>query len=314
MDEGCFPATKAVIESFHDSRIRHVVNINQQGLAKKITKGTNLFPDDVNWCTIVCDDDYIAPDFIEIMLTSVIKRGITNILHSRITFVDKCYQVIRVGQNAPAEESALDFVSARADFKRDRYLTGILFSREQFNKIGGYPQFTTGMAADDALIFALAIQDKLYFESNAMAFICIHDEAESNQVIGIDKHFDAIVEYGLYCKNILDTYAGSNLAADQIDRHVVALNQHFWINAYNSVRKNPELHYYEAALFKVGIKPNIEFPIRIRLSSLLGLYLFCPEKIGVYRSVWKRIEKSRHLQRYSNLLNIFYKTWRLGAK
>ena len=291
MDDGGFSSTINILNDLNDSRINFITNSEQLGLAKNITKGVNLLPDDIKWCMVVCDDDYIAPDFIELMLDSIVNRGIKNIIHSQIVFVDEFNKIMRNGLDAPEEESAYDFVSARANFKRDRYLTGIMFSRDKFNQIGGYPDFKTGMAADDALIFALAIQDNLFFEGKAISYIRIHNGAESCQIIGIDKHFEAISQYGNYCKEIASKYCKAGSKTTELDRHVKALNIQLWNQALNSVKKNKELWHYEKTIYRIGLNPDLKFSIRIRISSFLGLYAFCPEKIGLYRSIWKRIGK-----------------------
>ena len=73
-------------------------------------------------------------------------NAVKSIIHSHRIFIDKAGHRIREAALSPQEETAVEYIKKRAHFKRETYLTGVLFNREAFLSINGYPVFATGLA------------------------------------------------------------------------------------------------------------------------------------------------------------------------
>ena len=293
IDDSSTDHTKDYIASIHDNRVIYVTNEQNMGLARSINKGIDLFPSEVEWCTILCDDDRFCPDFIEIMMNTIKNRNAKSIIHSRRIFITPDGKIIREALDSPNEESALEYIKNRSRNLRETYLTGILFNRKKFKEIGSYPIFSTGVGADDAFIFALSMKDRLIYQKSTQAFITIHPGAESQEYKNFPLLYKSVNELRNYC---IQCYYEEN-TLNKISRK----DFHKLISKYrNRILSNICLGKLWSAnhsgqdikelLDTVSINPG-EFPLRIRIDVLLmkkyGVYA---ERFLPYRGFWVLVE------------------------
>lgn len=198
IDNASSDGTSKFMTGISDPRVRYIVNENNLGLIGSINKGIKLFSDNVTWCTILGDDDLLDIGYIASMLDFVGAYTVKAIAHGHRTFIDSVGHRLRNAVQAPLVESPLEYINERSAFERETFLTGVFFSRKAYEKIGGYPKFTTGMATDDAFIFALSLQDNLYFNRQAVSFVRFHSEAESYRAVDAIKHLQALKEFKDY--------------------------------------------------------------------------------------------------------------------
>jgi glycosyltransferase involved in cell wall biosynthesis len=278
IDDSSTDHTKDYIASIHDDRVTYVTNEQNIGLARSINKGIDLFPSNVEWCTILCDDDRFGLDFIETMMNTIENCDAKSIIHSRRIFIHPDGKKIREALNSPDEESGLEYIKNRSRNLRETYLTGILFSRRIFKEIGGYPRFATGVGADDALIFALSIKDRLVYQRNTQVFITIHPGAESQEYKNFPLVYQSVNELRNYCiqcyywENLSNTIPRKDLNK-LISKYRNRILSNIWLGKlWSENLPEPEL---KELLETVSNKPG-EFPLRIRIDALLL------EKLGVY--------------------------------
>lgn len=299
MDDCGDAETTEYLKGLMDPRLSYIVNKQNLGLAKNINKGVANLSDKVAWCTILCDDDFYKKDCIDNLVKTAITTKAEAIVHNQIIFVDYNGEYLREARKPPYEESAVEFVKSRATFIKDRYLSGVMFSRKYFEQIGGYPVFASGMAADDAFVFSLSLRDRLVFSPESIVYIRIHSEAESQQLIDIKKHILALKQYREYCINNarLNNISGGKmflLLVKYLNTHVQEMNFRLWTGSIRQLNKvNPSLMRIQYKnLYKLGLKREFLFPVRVRLSSYTGLITgVCLENIGLYRNFWRQLNK-----------------------
>jgi len=296
IDNGSNDGTTAFMTSVSDQRVRYVVNENNIGMIGSINKGINMFSDEVEWCTVLSDDDILDKDFIMRMLNTAITFAAKSIVHSHRIFIDKQGNRIREAFLSPQEETALDYIRMRANSRRETYLAGVLFNRKAFLEIKGYPSFSTGLASDDAFIFALSLKDRLLFERTACAFIRIHEEAESISNMGGVKKIQTIGEFGDYCRRAAREFG--NFTPEQMRSfyrimkgYIKALNSYWWLRNVHyiidqkNINLNDELHLLKSLVMHDGHAFSLRIRLNILLEEIMGVN---PETYKSYRYLWNK--------------------------
>jgi len=296
IDNGSADGTAQFMASISDPRVRYVVNEKNIGMIGSINKGIALLSDEVEWCTILSDDDLLDRDCITNLLHTAIDTKAKSIVHSHRIFIDKHGNKIQEAPFSPREETAFDYMKMRSQAKRETYLTGVLFNRKSFGEIGGYPSFATGLATDDAFIFALALKDRLCFAQNAIAYIRIHEEAESRLFSDGMIKMQTIQQFGEYCRRA----AQQSDAFDKLqygefekflNKHIGILNSLCWIQtAHYALSQKIMNHEQLSELFLLARSNPDKFTFRVKLAvacqRLAGIF---PEKYACYRACWENL-------------------------
>jgi glycosyltransferase involved in cell wall biosynthesis len=289
IDNGSVDGTAEYMASLVDPRIKYVVNEQNLGLTGSINRGIGLMPADVSWCTVVCDDDYLDQDWVGLMVTRMQASNARAVVDSHRVFVDGNGNRLQDALVQAEEENAIDFLTARWRKARETYLTGILFSRHAFFAIGGYPAFTTGLASDDAFIFALSLQDRLVSVSAAIAFNRIHEGAESRTSADGLAKLKSIEEFSTYCFNAFQKHGGT---AEDLKRVTLILTQHcrelfsfWWLMSIHALFAAPLLDRSQlgSLMHLVEQHPERFLPRVHAAAACQRRYGFCPEGFGWYQ-------------------------------
>jgi len=298
IDNGSTDGTAAFMSSISDPRVRYVVNENNIGMIGSINKGISLFSDEVEWCTILGDDDLLDKDFIKNLLQAATTSAAKSIVHSHRIFIDKGGNRIREASLPPKEETAFDYIKMRANFKRETYLTGVMFNRKAFFAIKGYPAFETGWSTDDAFIFALSLKDRLYFAQDAVAYIRIHEEAESKVFSEGMRKLKTFHQFGEYCKKAAQdsgVFDKKQYAEFEISlkKYISALNSLCWIQStHHALLQENTNREQLAELLSFAINNPDGFTFRVKFAiachKFTGIF---PERYALYRAWWKNITK-----------------------
>ncbi len=205
IDNGSTDGTADHMAKIDDPRVRYVVNDQNLGLVGSINKGIGLMPETVSWCTILCDDDLLEKDHVARMLGFIERHQDAGVVYAPLTFIDAEGKFVRSGISGPVSESPLSYLKARSKNRRETYLSGVFFARQLFETIGGYPDFTTGMATDDAFIFHLGMKSgRICCNSAAKACVRLHEGSESVSLAGgLLKHFQALLDFQHYCCTVV---------------------------------------------------------------------------------------------------------------
>jgi len=306
IDNGSADGTAVFMSSISDPRVRYVVNEGNIGMIGSINKGISLFSDEVEWCTILGDDDLLDRDFIKNLLQTAVVSAAKSIVHSHRIFIDKAGNRIREATLSPHEETAFEYMKMRAHFKRETYLTGVLFNRKAFMEINGYPVFLTGLATDDAFIFALSLKDRLVFERNALAYIRIHEGAESASCTDGMKKLQTLKQFEEYCRKVASK--SENVTRNQLEefegllrRFLKVANSYWWIRTVHCEVDQENKDYKQLSELLSLVRRNKDtYTFRVRFSitfrTLTGIFL---EVYPSYRTCWDNaISVSRLFGKY----------------
>lgn len=237
IDNGSTDGTAEYMASISDPRVQYVVNGQNLGLIGSINRGIDLFSAGVRWCTVLCDDDFLHRDFVQAMVNFTLEHKVMDVIHSHNHLVDDVGNMIRETWLPPVRETGVDYIKNRARLQRETFLTGVFFSRDAFRAIGGYPQFTTGTATDDAFIFALSRNNELLFNRHAVACIRVHAAAESHVPLTALKHIQSLRDFEGY---IGKTFLGSESERERLSyylkRYVRHLNSHLWLRDFRVIQ------------------------------------------------------------------------------
>jgi glycosyltransferase involved in cell wall biosynthesis len=301
IDNGSIDGTAEFMGSISDTRVRYVVNDQNIGMIGSINKGLKLFSDEVQWCTILSDDDLLDKQYIASMVEFVDAHSVKAIAHCNRIFINAEGTVIRKAHPAPLIESSLEYILNRARQTRETSLTGIFFLRKLFDDIGGYPKFSTGMATDDAFIFALSIKDKLYFNSDALVFARAHDQAESLKASDALKHIQALEEFADYVSmvaRISKTYSLENMTAlvESTRKYIKRLNGVIMLRSVYSLhgKHNDAATLQLSQLYETISKKGSLFSWYVRIRILTVKYLnFSPGSSRLYRLLQRALTAAK---------------------
>jgi glycosyltransferase involved in cell wall biosynthesis len=293
VDNGSSDGTQEFMASVKDPRVRYVVNENNIGLAGSVNRGFALFSSDIQWSAILCDDDLMDPVCIEASIRTIERLSARSIVYGRINFVDCTGKPVRASRPHPQEETAFEYLRNRLRCQRETYLSGVFVNCRAAREMGGYPRFTTGLACDDAFIFALALQDRLCFASDAVVSARIHEGAESQETGRIADHLQAIDEFKDY---VIAKAATVSLTDNEqhhfykrLELYVQQLRGIMWLRGVHScfgVRTGHNAANDLESLYDLVAGRIREFPQRVKFAVFMRKWLNIHiESIVLYRKL-----------------------------
>lgn len=294
IDNGSTDGTREFMRSVSDPRLAYVVNDHNMGLMGSINKGIGMFPESVEWCTVLCDDDELEAGFIQGMIEAIRIYSSASVVHGHKIIIDQDGKIIRHASDPPEEENAFEYLRRRLLKYRETFLTGLFFRRDTFRRIGGYPVFRTGAATDDAFIFALALQERLVYQRNAVARIRFHEAAESHSFRDIAAILQTIRQFQEYCEEMVFRYArpgekGRNDFKEMVLKYAQSIQSECWIQCFgNALKKGEGLAGREALELTHVIResPRV-FSLRVRFDAFSVDNFRCfPETNLAYRLLW----------------------------
>lgn len=301
IDNGSMDSSKEFIKTRQDARLRYIVNEQNLGLIGSIRKGMQLFSDKVSWCTILPDDDLLDRDFVASMVDYVNRHPEAAVVHGHRLLIDEAGK--RIGETSipPECETAIEYLVSRSRFIRQTFLAGVFFARSAYEKIGGYPQFTTGMASDDALIFGLALKPGLFFNRESIALVRMHPEAESHRSSNVRKHIQAFEDFRDYIIRIsaADDQLSSRdrtMLRRALDTYVRKSISGLWIHRVHDllIGKLPFPEQELSELYSLVGKRNLPFSLRVRIDACFATYFnWSPELNPRYRLYWENRHRKK---------------------
>jgi glycosyltransferase involved in cell wall biosynthesis len=296
IDNGSTDGTAEFMSGVSDPRVRYAVNEKNIGMIGSINRGINLFSNDTGWCTILGDDDLLDKKFVETLFASALSLAAKSIIHSHRIFIDRDGKSFREAPQWPRQETAFEYLAMRANSAGETYLTGALFNRKAFAEIKGYPDFSTGLASDDAFIFALSLRDRLLFEPDAVAFIRIHEEAESATGADGIKKLQTIKQFAEYCiSKVNDNKAHDRQQLkdfqETLHKFVTVSGSLWWIKTAHFMLRSEDKNREDInrlLSLAAADRDHFSFRIKVALASrkLTGIF---PERYRAYRACWDRI-------------------------
>jgi hypothetical protein len=315
IDNSGTDGTPEFVRGVGDERVRYILNEKNIGMIGSINKGITLMDDDIEWCTILSDDDLLDERYVAASLEAVKRHSSRAIVNSNRIFINWKGKRIRKARTVARDQDAFEYLECRLKKRTETYLTGIFFSRRGFDEIGGYPLFSTGMASDDALIFSLSLKDRLVHCGEAKAFIRFHEGAESQALSDILRILDTIAEFRRHCeKKVLDLGPSGERNIERfrtvLDKYVEAMNSGCWLKHLHDVLfpRAVETVAEESNARKIAVLCSIVEAGKFRFTSRVNLDCRCFRKFGVcpesslgYRLFWDLVTDFSvmdHVRRY----------------
>ncbi|MCH7951980.1 glycosyltransferase family 2 protein [Patescibacteria group bacterium] len=198
------PAIRGYLETLKQPNVRWFINKANLGTTKNYDMGVRRLSDDVTWCVILDNDDYLDKNFITKAVKTHQKHPQSKVIHGRQIFIDAKGIVLTQDKDYPTLESAEDYMILRCLNHREIRTSSIVFNLNQFNKVGGYPVFPTGLGTDSVLIFALAFDNILAFSPNARVYTRLHSEAESGSTENLIGRLLSARKMREYCRRVYE--------------------------------------------------------------------------------------------------------------
>lgn len=200
------PRIKEYLRSLTYPQVCYFINPRNIGVTKNYDKGVRSLSRNVAWCLILDNDNYLDKKCVEEAVKIHLKYPRSQVIHCRQIFIGEKDTVIGKDINYPLLETAEDYISERANNRREIRSSSVFFARRTFEKIGGYPQFTTGLCTDSIFIFALAMGNALAYAGNARVYTRLHSLAESHLLSDLSPKFASIRQMTAYCQKIFERH------------------------------------------------------------------------------------------------------------
>jgi hypothetical protein len=204
---------------------------------------------------------------------------------------------LREALPSPSVESAFDYIRGRFKKTRETYLSGVFFRRDAFDSIGGYPNFTTGMASDDAFIFALSLKDRLVYHNKSNVYIRIHEKSESLSCMNPISILKTMKEFEEYCIRAAGETNKLNQAQRKyfnslVHRYAKTINSECWLQGINNLwdaqKRNNKISMDE--FYSIVGNETDYFSKRIRMDTIFhDIFGMNTEFNHYYRKFWNAL-------------------------
>lgn|GEM_PF-2402085 len=293
VDDGSSDGTAEYGRSVDDPRLTFVQNEMNLGLSGTVNRWIPGFGPEVGWCTVLGDDDWLEPEFIFSCLAEGARKPEAVILDGSREIVDAEGRRLRRARRPRGDVTALQFLESRVRKSRESFLTGLFFRRDAFSAIGGYPMFATGLAADDAFIFSLALRDRLVDVNSAVACVRFHGGAESHLPGNLRQLIEVMDQFVAYCRACGEA-SGRISENDEehllrmLDAYRAAVNSGNWLrHLHATLALESGSDRLLKSLYSVGASPEFAFTRRVRFDAWLhGVTGLSPERFLPYRAAW----------------------------
>ncbi|HTL46597.1 MAG TPA: glycosyltransferase family A protein, partial [Verrucomicrobiae bacterium] len=191
---------REIAESFRSSRLRYL----SYDPSTELTAKLNLLLNEARgeWMLILCDDDLLAPQYLDRMLAGIREFPQATLFRPRYRLIDSEGQELRVDLPCQRYMSPVEFVNKvlmpeKYFFKMN--ITGILFRREHLLSKGGFPVLPVPWHTDRLTWTMLASQGGCVFDAEPTCSIRLHAGSVTSSFV---KHVVNSVDSDLKAKRI----------------------------------------------------------------------------------------------------------------
>jgi glycosyltransferase involved in cell wall biosynthesis len=291
--DDCSPdsAVRHYLEKMRDPRVRWVINETNLGTTRNYDTGVRLLSNDVQWCVILDNDDFLDRDFVKEAVQTHLRYPQAKVLHGRQFFVSTDKKTMSQDEGFPLQETAEDYLCLRCIGHCDLRSSCVFFDVGQFKKIGGYPSFPSGLGTDMVFIFSLAFDNVLVFAKDARVYIRIHEEAESSTADRLCEKLLSIQETRDYCLGVYRDNPGSSQRRKKKVMEYVRYNEkmtnlHFLLKRYREIvrRESPRCAQKSIReILEFCRKNKVAMPARFLSLAYFFVYSGVnTENVGIY--------------------------------
>ncbi len=103
------------------------------------------------WMTIIAQDDFLDPNYLEVMHGLIERNPDAGLLFAHFRFIDERGQTERACRPMPVRESAAQYITELFCDRRDTHAAGYMWRSQRYRDCGGIPLYKGLLFADDAL-------------------------------------------------------------------------------------------------------------------------------------------------------------------
>ncbi len=296
------PAIVEYLNTIKDPRARYCVNKTNQGTTGNYDAGVRNLSQDVEYCVILDNDDWLDRDFIREAVNAHLRYPCSKVIHGRQSFTDAGGRVISSDKSLPLCEDAQDYLFLRCLGKREIRSSSLFFNLEKFRTIGGYPQFPSGMCTDSVFIFSLAFDNTLVYAEKALVYTRIHEGAESVSASNLFEKLASIKQMQSYCAEVYEnnrkvvSHRTKNRVAKQLRHYARGLNSALLLRKYREIMHSDAAHLGKEKLKELkGFYREKRVSFSRSISVLIGCFIYSGmdlDRFIFYKMFLKIIDKA----------------------
>src|SRR3989338_4631290 len=195
--------TGTIVNSFGHSNFRYIQNDPPIGLNKKLNA---LLEQGVGeWMLILCDDDFLEPEFLETAVSLIKKYPNASLIRTRYKLVDLHGKLIQLDKPSKFIMNPFEFLSVIFIPGSQRYkmnISGILFRRKLLKDLGGFHSFHKSWHADYLTCAQLGSRGISVCSPDPLCNIRIHPSAISSS---IDPDYESSIASTLELQNLVES-------------------------------------------------------------------------------------------------------------
>ncbi len=246
---------KSIVESFGSKKIRYFHNDPPIGMMPKFNAFLDLAAGE--WMMILCDDDYLEPNYLKTLSGHILNYPGATLIRSRYRLINAQGKELRLDNSYPLCAGPSQFLKDiflpedRAPFKMNG--SGILFQKKRLKSMGGFQNFHRGWHNDRLAWAALGAQGQSICDPAALCNIRLHGgsltaavEADYKTAVETDLRMkrlseqllENVSEHARTAEDVANLEAARKNLYDYINRHLSKSLDHGYIAALESTMKN----------------------------------------------------------------------------
>lgn len=200
LENGSTDATRSIVESFRDPRVRLFCEDRNLGIVDNWARISQLLQDGTvggEFATLIGHDDRLYPDFLAGISSLQTQYPAAGLYQTAFDLIDSDGQRTRPCRPIPEQESAEEFLTARARGLRDSFGTGYVFRTSDYLRVGGMPALPRLIFADDLLWARLARERGKVCTSRTLCAYRLHAQSVSGgrDLRQLTNHLDALARF-----------------------------------------------------------------------------------------------------------------------
>lgn len=294
------PAIIEYLDSINNPMVRYFINKANLGTTRNYDAGVRSLSKDVEYCVILDNDDWLDRDFIREAVNTHLKYPRSKVIHGKQIFINAEGKVISSDKGLPLFEDSQDYLFLRCLGEREIRSSSLFFNLERFKKIGGYPQFPSGMCTDSVFIFSLAFDNALVYAEKALVYTRIHEGAESISANNLFEKLASVKQMQSYCTEVYEnnrrySYRSKNRVTKQLRHYAGGLNSALLLRKYREILDtNTTLLAKERLKEVMGFCRENQLSFSHAISASIDFFLYSGidlDKLIFYRLFIKTIDK-----------------------
>lgn len=154
VDDSPTDTIKDIVKEFNDSRIKYfknTQNLGKENPAKNWNKCIEYASGD--FFSLLCDDDYYEPTFIEELLNLANKYTATKVFRSRVKIIDEYDNILNYYPSVPEWESFYEHIWHMVNNYRCQTISEFLYRKTVLEEYGGFSYYPKAWCADRISIY-----------------------------------------------------------------------------------------------------------------------------------------------------------------